>query len=310
MLRTANFLSRCLLLVIASTVAQAQTQANVPWNRINLNETNYPPNFQTYYTGFESVAEIVALNYYITPQQHLGTSYHNISNEQEKKKKNAHKGWMSGTNPSYNNHRAYPTFQFHKGTAPVKRSFNTPCYVYLSVYLDAPQMLGFKGQWFSLATLSMDPSDAWNRVICVNVGQEGYLHLMHVPNQGEAVRIYQNTTSNSFPMRQWVQIKIYIDFGINNKGIAAAWQDGVLMSVANVYGGKGKLEQAHFGLYASPELATATVFNDELTIVEVTAVQNYTSSGGASRVSNSNPSWFVAAMVQIAYFMAVVLCLC
>lgn len=43
---------------------------------------------------------------------------------------------------------------------------------------------------------------------------------MLVPNQGEQVRLYQNTTLNSFPLKQWVQLKMYIDFNVTN-GIAA-----------------------------------------------------------------------------------------
>ena len=47
------------------------------------------------------------------------------------------------------------------------------------------------------------------------------------------------------------------------------WQDDILVSTAEVRGGCGLLEQAHFGLYAPPDVTSATVYNDDLTIREV-----------------------------------------
>ena len=48
--------------------------------------------------------------------------------------------------------------------------------------------------------------------------------------------------------------------------VIATWQDGTLTSAARIEGGTGTLEQAHFGLYAPPDLLAGTVFNDDLTI--------------------------------------------
>lgn len=255
------------LLLVFSNFLVAQ-QANIPWERI-------APEKQIgkkYFTSFETESEITAYKWYITPQAYLGTSWHSISNEKVFNGSFAHKAYMQGTNAAStllqnNNHRAYPTFQFHKSVKEMGGAFVTPCYLYLHVYLDVQGMLGTRGTWFSLATLSADASDSWNRVVLVNVGQEGFLHTMHVPDHGKSTWLYQNQTKNSFPMRKWVKVKIYIDFDARG-GIVAAWQDGVLMSVANVNGGNGKLEQAHFGLYAPPELSSGTVYNDDFTIFE------------------------------------------
>ena len=89
---------------------------------------------------------------------------------------------------------------------------------------------------------------------------------MHVPSQGERQPTFQSSTIQ-FPLRQWVEIRIYVDFDPVH-GQAIVWQDGQMVSAANVSGGNGKLEQAHFGMYAAPEVASGVVYNDDLQITE------------------------------------------
>ena len=74
-------------------------------------------------------------------------------------------------------------------------------------------------------------------------------------------------TALRFPVREWVQFKVYLDFD-PVKGHAKAWMNGTLVSEALVEGGRGKLEQAHFGLYAPWSLDHGTAFNDDLVIYE------------------------------------------
>lgn len=52
-------------------------------------------------------------------------------------------------------------------------------------------------------------------------------------------------------------------------GEAKVWQDEALISASKVSGGCGVLEHAHFRLYASPTLSSGTVYNDDLSIREV-----------------------------------------
>ena len=68
-------------------------------------------------------------------------------------------------------------------------------------------------------------------------------------------------------MREWVEFKVYIDFSAEH-GYAKAWMNGQLVSEARVEGGHGKLEQAHFGLYAHPAVRSGVVYNDDLVIYE------------------------------------------
>lgn len=175
----------------------------------------------------------------------------------------------------YKPHRAYPTLQFQKATDGIYR---TPCLVTLWVYLDTPELRdlpdGQVDDWISLVTLSPDPADTWSRTVVVNLVHDGYLRLVHVPEQGEQQRIYQLEAADDpagehrFPQREWVRLDILIDFA-ETEGYAKVWQNGHLVSHAAVNGGNGGLAQAHFGLYASAALASGTVYNDRLRITEV-----------------------------------------
>jgi hypothetical protein len=213
-------------------------------------------------TSFESVAEVG--DFYIVPQNHLGTASHELSEERVRTGRYTHKGWIYGVNRagmfSDGNHRGYPTIQLHKLPGG---GYTTPCMVDFWVWLDATLR---RGQWFSFATLSADPSDRWDRVVLLNVGSEGWPHLMHVPRYRLKNWRYQNKKL-MFPMREWVHFKVYLDFDPKH-GMVKAWMNDTLVSEARFEGGARRLEQAHFGLYAPPSLARATIFNDDLAIRE------------------------------------------
>ena len=224
-------------------------------------------------TSFESVADFDG--FYIVPQDHMGTASHDLSSERVHSGTYAHKGWIYGVNPPStpfvnNNHRAYPTVQLHKTPGG---GYACPCFVEFYAWLDMP--LDEPGEWFSFATLARSTSDSYWNAVTVNVSAPnpapgttagGVLHLMHVPSAGLREPTFQTSTI-VFPMRQWVRISIYIDLDPAN-GEAKAWQDGQLVSAAPVTGGNGKLEQAHFGLYAHPGIGSGVVYNDDLLIIE------------------------------------------
>lgn len=224
-------------------------------------------------TSFESVGDFAG--FYIVPQNHMGTTSHEQSTEQVHSGTYSHKAWIYGANPpsppgGNTNHRGYPTIQLQNTPGG---GYVCPCDVKFHVWLDMP--LDVPGEWMSFATLTPDPSDAWSRTVLVNLSAAnpapgtapgGVLHLMHVPNQGERQPTFQSSTIR-FPLRQWVEIRIYIDLDPVH-GQAIVWQDGQLVSAAPVSGGNGKLEQAHFGMYAAPEVASGVVYNDDLQITE------------------------------------------
>ncbi len=220
-------------------------------------------------TSFESVDDFSG--FYITPQGYLGTSFHELTDSIVHSGTYAHKAWIEGTNPPStptvnNNHRAYPTIQFTKTKEGV---FTTPCYITLWVWVDmdlTPNLTGGEDDWLSLATFTDDESDNWARTVLVNLSYDGFVHLGNVPTQGAQTHIFQTNTLK-LPQKEWVEIKIYIDF--SKEGYAKVWQNGTLVSYATINNIDNKLAQAHFGLYCPPQMESGSVYNDDIVIKEV-----------------------------------------
>jgi hypothetical protein len=232
---------------------------------------------RVFQSSFESTTDFAG--FYIVPPGDYGSS-HALSQEQVQAGEWSHKAWILKARAADNDglaylpHRAYPTVQLHKSAAG---GFVTPCLVTLRVWLDIAlqdRPAGRIDDWFSFITLSLDRSDLWSRTVLANIAPEGYLRLVHVPDQGKQEHLFQAGPANdpagslAFPYRRWVRIDLYIDFSPAG-GAAKLWQDGKLVSQARVNGGGGVLEQAHFGLYASAALGAGVVYNDGLVIREV-----------------------------------------
>ena len=152
--------------------------------------------------------------------------------------------------------------------------------MYLDIELQQ-RPAGHINDWFSFITLTPDASDQWARTVGINLVYDHYVHLMHVPQQGKSIYIYQATSANDtsgerlFKNKQWNRLDVLIDFSATN-GYAKVWLNKQLVSHAAVEGGHGKLEQAHFGLYASAALDSGIIYNDKLRIVEVSNEQEAT----------------------------------
>ena len=119
------------------------------------------------------------------------------------------------------------------------------------------------GQWVSFATLSPDASDAWSPVVTVNLDPGGWVNVFHVPVPGAQVTEIAN--SPSVPDADVGPAEDPHRFRREN-GFIEVFQDGVLVTRARVSGGHGRLEQAHFGMYAIASLTKGVLCNDNLRI--------------------------------------------
>ncbi|RHX79722.1 polysaccharide lyase [Leptospira yasudae] len=251
---------QALLLLGAYNQAQCSSAANATRTQAK----------RTFFTSFESVSDFS--NFYIVPQNYHNSCSHDLSAEQVKTGAKSHKGWVYSSYVASslfvnNNHRGYPTIQLHKTSGG---SFVTPVLITMNVWLDMNlRTMQPENEWFSFATIADDSSDNWNSPVLVNLNNEGFVHLMHVPWMGQKQTSYQ-TSSLSFPKSQWVELKIYLDFS-NPEGNVKVWQNGTLVSEAKVYCRKNTIAQMHFGLYAPPSVSSGTVYNDDLKIEEVDA---------------------------------------
>ena len=243
----------------------------------DIEKPSYSGPKRTFESSFESFDDFK--RFYIVP---LGDydSNQELSTGQVKDGHYAHKTWILKARDINNDgliylpHRAYPTIQLQKTSDGI---FRTPCLVSLWVYLDMNlqyKPIGSINDWFSFMTLSPDQSINWNRVVCINTGPDGYVRLVHVPNQGEQIWIFQadsiNNTNKSLQFKQktWTRLDVYIDFDAKN-GYAKVWQNGKLVSHALLNGGNGGLAQIHCGLNASAAIPSGVIYNDKLIIKEV-----------------------------------------
>tara|TARA_R110001632_G_scaffold174325_1_gene293915 strand:+ start:2954 stop:3736 length:783 start_codon:yes stop_codon:yes gene_type:complete len=249
--------------ILILLIAMLSTSCEKDYTEINNSvEKEFKSSFETLddFSGF-----------YITPQGHMGTTFQELSDSIVHSGTFSHKAWIDGANPPStlginNNHRGYPTIQLQN---TLQGTFKTPCYITLWVWLDIElqeSLTGGEDDWFSFATFSNDTSDNWNRTVLVNLDPNGFVHLQHNVNQGQQTAIFQ-TTSLTFPQKEWVELKMYLDF--RDDGYAKVWQNGELVSHANIRNITNKLSQAHFGLYCSPQLINGTIYNDDLVINEV-----------------------------------------
>ncbi len=222
---------------------------------------NTPP--RVYHTSFEKISDFDG--FYIVPQKYEDKTFHEQSSNRVRSGAFSHKGVILGqkqpsTRFTNNNHRGYPTIQLYKSKGG---AFKTPAKIEFWVWLDMDLK---KGEWFSFATIDHSKSNRWDPVL-VNLSDDGFVHLMHVPTNGKALYDFQ-TKKIKFPMRQWVKLSIEIHFD-KKTGYAKVWQNNKLVSSAQVRTGNGFLTQAHFGLYAPPSLSSGVVYNDDLTIKEI-----------------------------------------
>lgn len=67
-----------------------------------------------------------------------------------------------------------------------------------------------ENEWLPFATFTNDPSDSRDRVVCINLSWDGFVHLMHVPEQGQKPDSFQ-TNEVRFPQPRRVKLRTYLD---------------------------------------------------------------------------------------------------
>jgi hypothetical protein len=256
-------LSLVLLCIVCHICAQFGPP--VGWDSSIVKKDAYMKKCRQWATSFESWDDFTSMDFDITPLNDGKGSAHTLSSVQVRSGKYAHMGVITAIEDS--EHIGWPSVQLYKNTYDFG-GFSGGVYIEIWVWLDIA--IGYN-QWVTLGQISPSMgATPGTRYISLDIGDQGYLQLGNVPDPNYAFHIYQDFT-NLFPRRQWVNITLYVNFDPNN-GYAALWQDGVLQSVANVHGGYFRVNQLHFGLYADNLIPGGVVFNDDLTITEVTTM--------------------------------------
>lgn len=219
-------------------------------------------------SNFNSTEEF--LPFYITPDGAHGCN-HSLSTDNPLEGLYSHKAIIIGANgPNSDNnlnHRAYPTIALYE---TIGGSYQMPCRIMLWVWYSIPLGVHVTNDWFSPITLSDTENNTWGEVVTLSVGPSGYLNWVHTPTFEQSEHIYQASATAGgpkFPQNKWVRLDMEIDFDPVN-GYAKVWQDGTMVSHAQVLGRARRLTQLHAGLYTSAAVASGTVYNGIIEIEE------------------------------------------
>jgi hypothetical protein len=170
----------------------------------------------------------------------------------------ASRAWV--TAPAGSNHRPYPALHAddpNNVTEPIA----TPAVSTWWVWLDCDWAAMGTQQWISLGTWTNN--EAW--VVHTVSVRDRRLEFAHTdPFAGEWIGPLPRP---AFPLRQWVRLTMYLDYH-GTDGFVQLWQDGVPVMRADwrLPMPGTDLLRAHWGLYAHPGVASATLYNDELAI--------------------------------------------
>jgi hypothetical protein len=170
----------------------------------------------------------------------------------------AYKGWIvaSAAEP----HRAYPVVHLDV-PAPFVNTF--------FVYLDTDYEAMSPRDWIQFGTWgNHDPDTGSGKWALHTLGvRERRLEFAHTePFRGEYIG---RAPQLEFPLRRWVRLTLYARYA-GGEGFVQVWQDGepVLRArIAALAENPGtRLRTAHWGMYASPGVARAVQYNDEIRI--------------------------------------------
>ncbi|KAL0482375.1 cation channel [Acrasis kona] len=263
--------NRLLCLIFIALIfagVQAQWDPPVDWDKNIVKKDENMVKCRQWATSFEDWSDFSANNFDITPLNNGMGSAHTLTTTKARSGKKSHMGVI--TSAEDNQHTGWPSVQLYKNTG-ASGGFVGGVYIEVWIYLDIE--ITDPTQWITIGEISgRTGATPGSTFISLDIGAEGYLQLGHVPSGNFRFHTFQNF-GNMFPRQKWVNVTTYVDFNPTT-GIAAVWQDGVLQSVANIEGGNYRMNQLHFGLYAMNQITTGVVYNDDLTITEVTTAGN------------------------------------
>jgi hypothetical protein len=168
-------------------------------------------------------------------------------------------------------HRGYAALRFqgddilHSFGAPSSGGIIAPhgIIVQFRNYLSVPYIFNSwkQGTWMSMMTATDDCSNAWARVITLNLDDPTMrLRPTHVSG------IQYTLGAPAFPRDQWNRVTVYLNLF---SGQMHVWQNGVKVCHAWFTRPTTQTCQYHFGLYASGVNNDITYYEDDLRIIRL-----------------------------------------
>lgn len=117
--------------------------------------------------------------------------------------------------------------------------------------------------WMSMMTVTDDCSNAWHRVITLNIDDTSMrLRPQHVSGVQYAFG------APPFPRDQWNRITVYVNLTLGEMHV---WQNGIKIAQAWFTRPSPQACQFHFGLYCSGQNDDITYYEDDFRIIKLTA---------------------------------------
>jgi hypothetical protein len=117
-------------------------------------------------------------------------------------------------------------------------------------------------RWMSMMTVTDDCSNAWHRVITLNIDDPTMrLRPQHVS------AIQYTYGAPAFPRNQWVRVTVYVNL---TTGDMHVWQNGQKIVRAWFTRPSSQTCQYHFGLYCSGANSDINYYEDDLRIIRLT----------------------------------------
>lgn len=258
--------SLSLALLCLTALVNTQFGPPVNWDKPILKRDGTTKVCRQYATSFESWKDFDGFD--ITPLNNGAGSAHGLSTNRVRSGKYAHMSAITAIEDG--SHQGYPSIQLYKNTQDAG-GFSGAVWIEVWIWMDIAVA---SNQWVTLGRLSPHEGPTPGRqALSLDIGPDGYLQYGNTPKPGLRFMEYKNDV-NKFPRQQWVNITMYVDFNPNN-GYTALWQDGKLQAVAKLeYEGVGRLNQLHFGLFAANLIPSGVIYNDDLTITEISRAED------------------------------------
>lgn len=184
----------------------------------------------------------------------------------------AHKSWVTCVGGIGGVHRGYPGLRF-LGDAVLPSIFmnstggiDSPngLVIQWRGYLRVPYVFNSQDHdlWMSMMTATDDCSNAWHRVITLNIDDPTMrLRPQHVDGVQYAY------AAPAFPRDQWNRVTVYLNL---YTGVMHVWQNGTKVATAWFTRPSHQTCQYHFGLYCSGMNYDVAYFEDDMRIIKLT----------------------------------------
>jgi|RhiMethySRZTD1v2_1073278.scaffolds.fasta_scaffold00709_14 hypothetical protein len=175
-------------------------------------------------------------------------------------------GGVNGVHRGYGGLRFFGEYVLPNFATPSAGGIQAPYGIVIQFrnYLSVPYLFNAQDYdlWMSMLTVTDDCSNAWHRVITLNIDDTTMrLRPQHVTG------VQYVFGAPSFPRDVWNRVTVYVNIG---EGTMHVWQNGIKICQAWFTRPTAQACQFHFGLYCSGANSNISYYEDDFRIIKLT----------------------------------------